>query len=195
MILKAGNCTNCDVKVASPSHFLRHILMSQIFPEVPEYKYTIYSCFVNIIFEDRAIFSNCQSLWLRRDGRRYRKEIGAPPAAARWRLRFVVRVDQLLRANFSDCQSLWPRRDGRRYRKEISAELEAARWRLRFVVGVSQLLRAIFSDCQTLRPSWTVAATGKICTELAALRWRLRFVVGVSHLLRANFLRLPESPG
>jgi hypothetical protein len=39
-------------------------------------------------------------------------------AAARWRLRFVVGVSQLLRAIFSDCQSLRPRRDSRRYRKD-----------------------------------------------------------------------------
>jgi hypothetical protein len=42
------------------------------------------------------------------DSRRYRK-ICAALEAARWRLHFLVRVNQLLRVNFSNCQSLRPR--------------------------------------------------------------------------------------
>jgi hypothetical protein len=53
--------------------------------------------------------------------------------AARWRLRFVVGVDQLLREIISDCQTLRPG----------------------WTVAATGL-----SDCKTLRPGWKVAATG-----------------------------------
>jgi hypothetical protein len=68
--------------------------------------------------------------WL--DSRRYRK-ICTELVAPRWRLRFLVGVDQLLREIFPDCQTIRPS------------------WTVA-ATGIS--------DCETIRPRWAVAATG-----------------------------------
>jgi hypothetical protein len=105
-------------------------------------------------------------------------KISTELAATRWRQRFVVEVNQLLRANLSDCQNLRPRwtvaATGR-----SALHWQATRWRLRFVVGVCQLLRANFSDCQNLRPRLDSRRYRKICAALEAARWRLHSLVGV----------------